>query len=476
MKREMNLKSRFGIDICIDEIVYDTRDITSNNSLFFCINEASYNFVESAVEKGAVLIVSSKKLDNNIPHVVVDDVLESLSDTSAQFYDYPSKALDFIAITGTDGKTTTALIMQFLLRNLQGNCGYIGTNGVIYEGFSEKYFCTMPFPPLLHKSLLGMKNAKEKTVVIEATSQALALKRVENLSFKQLLFTNFSSDHLDFHLTLDNYLEAKLHSVDLLDKDGILFVNVDDPKSTEFINRSHDQVVYTYSVKTEADYYATNIEFYTNRIEFDINHNDKSYHAVAKLIGEFNVYNVLLAVASVHQYGFELEDIVNNLPLLENVEGRSMFIENDLGIDILIDFAHTSNGVSNILSFLRKTCDREGKRIISLMGVPGRRDATKRPLVGETLTKYSDYVYFTSDDPRDEDPNEIINQMTSGALHRNYDIVVDRKEAIRKMITNAKKGDVLVLLGKGAENKFAIGFEEIDYLEEDVVREVLKSL
>lgn len=473
----MNLMKRYGIDVDVDDLVYDTRDIKSNKSLFFCINEASYSFVEVAIELGAVLIVSNRSLNAIIPHVVVDDVLIELSDIAAEFNGYPNTYLDFIALTGTDGKTTTAQIIQSALQLLQGNCGYIGTNGVVYNGFNEKYFCTVPFPPLLHKSLKDMKDANEKTVIVEATSQGLELKRLEALEFDILVFTNFTLDHLDFHKTKENYLKAKLHSLNLLKSTGVLVVNVDDEVYVDFVNNAENQRVLSYGIKNSADFMATNIRYYSNKIAFDISFMGDIYPIQTNLIGEFNVYNILAAVATIYSYGYSnISDVCSVISKIESVEGRSMFVKNDLGVDIIIDFAHTSNAVENILSFLRKTTKAENKRLISLMGVPGRRDSSKRPVVGKILTTYSDFVYFTSDDPRDEDPNTIIDELTSQVVHNSYKRIVDRKLAIKKMITNAQKGDVLVLLGKGAENKFAIGDKEIDYLEEDVVKDVLKSL
>ncbi len=477
MMKIVNLKNRYNIDVDIDQLVYDTRDITSKNALFFCINDTSYSYVDLAVELGVKYIICDRKLDKSIPHIVVDDVLVELSDIASELNNYPANDLEFIAITGTDGKTTTAQIIQHTIRVLQGNCGYVGTNGVIYEGFNEKYFCTVPFPPLLQKSLDDMRNANEKTVVVETTSQALYLKRVESLKFKALTFTNFTADHLDFHKTLENYLEAKLHSLDLLTKDATIVLNLDDDSYSKFASRAKDHKIYTYSINNRADFRAINIEYYSNKINFDIEYQGELYSITTSLIGKFNVYNILAAFATVYSYGFkDLNEIASAINKLQSVEGRSMFIENNLGVDIIIDFAHTSNAVENILSFLHETTSKENKRLISLMGVPGRRDTTKRPIIGKTLTTYSDFVYFTSDDPRDEDPNKILDELTSCTIHSNYKRIVDRKEAVREMIMNAKKGDVLVFLGKGSEDKIAIGNENVDYLEEQVVREVLEEM
>ncbi len=477
MEKFINLKKRYGVDIDIDQLVYDTRDITSDKALFFCINETSYSYIDKALALGVKYIISDRKLASDIPHIVVSDVLGDLSSLASELNGNPVNDLDFIALTGTDGKTTTAQIIQHALRVLQGGCGYIGTNGVIYEGFSEKYFCTVPFPPLLHHSLDNMRRAGEKTVVVEATSQGLALKRLEALRFKTLVFTNFTLDHLDFHKTRENYLSAKLHAIDLLTDDATLVLNVDDEIYQEFRARANNKRVLTYGINHHADFNALNIKYYSNKIVFDIEFENNLYHLETNLIGKFNVYNLLAAFAALYSYGYEdLNAVANAINQLKSVEGRSMFIENDLGVDIIIDFAHTSNAVKNILSFLRETTNNENKRLVSLMGVPGRRDSSKRPIVGKTLTTYSDYVYFTSDDPRDEDPNKILDELTSEVVHQNFEKIVDRKTAIRKMITTAKPGDVLVLLGKGSENKFAIGLEEVDYLEEDVVKEILKTL
>ncbi len=472
----INLNKRYNLNIEIDQLVYDTRDIDSKNALFFCINETSYDYVKQAVERGAKLIVSDRKLDESINHVVVDDVLLELSSISDEFYGFPASMLNFIGVTGTDGKTTTSQIIQQLLIQLEDNCGYIGTNGVVYKGFSEKYFCTVPFPPLLHKSLSDMVNAGEKNVVIEATSQGLELKRLENINFNRVVFTNFSPDHLDFHHTLENYLDAKLRVLELTNDDSAVILNVDDPKHLDFINKSNGISVLTYGIENSADYKAENINFFSNKITFDIVYNDCIYNVNSKMIGKFNVYNLLAAIATLHSLGYDLNKLVQLVSKLDTVEGRTMFVENNLGVDIIIDFAHTSNAVDNILSFLRTTSNQENRRLVSLMGVPGRRDKTKRPLIGKLLTQHSDYVYFTSDDPRDEDPKVILEELTSQVVHDKYEKIVDRKAAIKKMITESKPGDILVLLGKGSENKFAIGLGLEDYLEEDVVKDVLATI
>ncbi len=472
----MNLKNLYNIDLNIDEIVYDTRDITTKNALFFCINETSYKFIDNAYEKGAVVFVVDREIDNDVEYVVVEDVLLELSRVSCIFNQNPTNDLSIIAVTGTDGKTTTSQIIQNIFRKLEGMCGYVGTNGIIYKGFSHNFECTVPFSSVLYRKLKDMIEVGEKKVIIEATSHGLAMKRLEHLKFERVVLTNFTKDHLDYHKTIENYLEAKLHSVDLLVEDGILIVNNDDAASKHFIDRAKNRNVITYAINSDADFIAQNFKFDTNKMKFDVVFNNVTYTVKSNLVGEYNIYNILAAIATVYSYGYELNEFIDYIVDCDFIEGRSMFVKNDLGIDILIDFAHTSNGVENVLSFLRNSVNGTDKRIISLMGTPGRRDASKRPYLGEILTKYSDYVIFTTDDPRDENPDKIIDEMTCKVLHNNYERIIDRKQAIEYAIKIAKKGDVVALLGKGSETSFALDGIDVPYLEEDVVNEILNKI
>ncbi len=472
----MNLSKLYGIDINIDEIVYDTRDITSSNTLFFCINELSYNYIDAAALKGAKVFIVDREIDNDVDYVVVDDVLMELSRASNLLNNNPTNDMSVIAVTGTDGKTTTSQIIQNIFRKLEGKCGYVGTNGIIYDGFSHNYECTVPFSPILYKKINDMKSVGESKVVLEATSHGLAMRRVEHLVFDRLVLTNFTKDHLDYHKTIENYLNAKLHAVDLMSEDGILVLNADDIKHVDFSNKANGKKVYTYALNADADFKAINIKSYTNKMTFDVLFEGNKYYVETNLVGKFNVYNTLAAIATVYTYGYELNKFVDLIKFCDSIEGRSMFVENDLDIDILIDFAHTSNGVENVLSFLKSSVENTEKKIISLMGTPGRRDASKRPSLGKILTTYSDYVIFTTDDPRDEDPNKIIDEMSCQVVHNNYERIIDRKEAIKRAISIANKGDVVALLGKGSEPFFALNGKDIPYLEEDVVKSILENI
>lgn len=473
----MNLKQLYNIDININGMSYDTRELKENDA-FFCINESSYDYIDQALSFKPSVIFSNRKLDISIPCIVVEDVTRELSRVSSLFYNNPSSKLKNVGITGTDGKTTTSIIIQNLLNKI-GKCGYVGTNGVIYGNFNKNYFCTTPFPPLLYKSLNDMVNDNQEYLVIEATSHGLDQSRVEDITFDIGLLTNITKDHLDYHKTLENYINAKLHLIDLMKEDATLIVNNDDNYSTTFIKKyqeNHTGIVYTYGLSEGCSFRAINVKYTPRMITFDLSFEDKIYPVKTNLIGKFNIYNILAAIATIYSLNHPIESFIEYASELPEIDGRSHFVENDLGIDILIDFAHTPNGIESMLSYLREACDLENKKLKALVGCPGKRDKSKRAPIGVSATTHSDYVYFTSEDPRNEDPNEILKDVISEVTKDNYEIIVDRKDAIRKCLSEAKPGDFIALLGKGIENKFAIGDVEYDYLEEDVVLDVLNSL
>ena len=418
------------------------------NGLFFCLRGIRVDgskFIESAVKNGAVAIVSEQEIDglSNVTQIIVKNARETMSLIACKFYGNPADKLKIIGVTGTNGKTTITTLLSNMLSNFNKKSAVIGTNGIFIG--NEKYDSnlTTPDPINLQKFLQLMVRKNVEYVCMEASAHAIELCKIDGIRFRQIIFTNLTADHLDYFKTMDRYFLAKSK---LFSKkySNLAIINVDDLYGKMLCDSIKINYL-TYAINSKiSDFTATDISFNFEGQEFKVN----DEKAKIKLLGKFNVYNILAVVASLNDLGFNDCQIIEHLKNIKPIEGRF----NTFNIDdkiIVIDYAHTPDGLSNILSSCREIAN--GGKLISVFGCGGDRDNSKRKIMGEISSKLADFTFLTTDNPRFEDKHKIISDIKNGMINNNYKIVLDRSKAIFEAINYAKAGDVIVIAGKGAE-------------------------
>ncbi len=446
-------------DTEITGIEYDSRKIIKD-SIFVAIKgfrQDGHAFILDAIDKGAVAII----LENNevIPEVIFDhsgvakilvsDSREALAVASNLFYDEPSKQLNLIGITGTNGKTTTAFLLKNILEEAGNKVGLIGTIANYIGNDIIASRLTTPESNDLNKLFLQMKEAECNNAVMEVSSHALALKRVHNISFRGAIFTNITPEHLDFHKDFENYLKAKKILFDSLNENSFALYNADDIHSADIIKDCQANKV-SFGTAIGADFKMENINFGLHGTSVDVIHNNNIYNLSTTLVGEFNAYNACAAFASALLSGIEVETALSGVRKASQVPGRFEIFGNGKR-KVIIDYSHTPDSLEKALMVIRKLSG-ENKKIITVFGCGGNRDTQKRPIMGKIATNLSDDVIITSDNPRDEDPFFIIDQIKSGIDKNNYRIIENREEAIHDAIEKAGTNYVLLIAGKGHED------------------------
>ena len=436
----------------IESIHYDSRKVTLG-SLFVAISGFASDgnrFIPMALSKGAVAVVTAKKPEGDMPYILVDSDRMALAMLGCNFYGHPAKDMTMIGVTGTNGKTSTTLLLKQVLEKTTGaKVGLIGTmaNMVGHEVIPTER--TTPESFELQGLFARMRAAGCTHVVMEVSSHAVTLDRIGGVHFDIAAFTNLTEDHLDFHKTMDAYCDAKAELFRRCDK---AVINTDDSYASRFLDAAACPVLTT-AVSKEADLQAKNVELLSDGIRYMVG--DVNVHV--PIPGRFTVYNTLTVLGIARQLGISLGDAAAALETVEGVKGRIEVVPTP-GTDytVLIDYAHTPDGLENVLSSVRDFCRG---RIISVFGCGGDRDPIKRPIMGEIGVKLSDVAVITSDNPRTEDPMAIIEDILKGVKeeHGEYIVVEDRRTAIRYAMDIAKKDDIIVLAGKGHETYQDIG-------------------
>lgn len=476
----MLLNKLFDIEseINILNIMEDSRKALPN-SLYFCIKGITndgHDFIDQAIQNGAKVIVHSLDLTNkytDVFYIQVDDVLSEQQRVTQIFFDFPSKKLNMIGVTGTNGKTTIATVLYHLLNSENYVCGYMGTNGIFlpHEKIEGK-LTTVSNVELTHQ-LQKMVIQDAKYAAIEVSSHGLIQKRVVNVDFDAAIYTNISHDHLDFHKTFEEYAKAKSLLFSMLKPDALAIINLDDQYCNIMIDSTSAKVV-TYGVEnTFADYRASNIKHSLEGIVFDLHIKGTFFKTIkTNLIAGFNVYNLLACIALLDQWHILDDIIIQNMERIPVVEGR--FEKFQVGdVTYIVDFAHTPDGQEQLYKYVRTMLP--DYRIITVFGSPGKRDIEKRYMFGVLADQYADEIILTADDPCDEDPADIAQQIASAIKHHTPHIIPDRKEAILYAHTIAKKGDVVLLLAKGRDrfNKSDLGS---DYEGDDIIVQSLMEI
>ncbi len=460
----------------ISGVAYDSRCVQPG-WLFVCIKgfqTDGHQYIPNAVAQGAAAVLVEEDGADVCGAVKIQtqDARKALAIIGANWYGHPAKSLEIIGVTGTNGKTTVTSLMKQILEFDGKTVGLIGTNGnMIGDEFlpSER---TTPESFELQGLFRRMADRGVQYVVMEVSSHSLALSRVHGIPFALGVFTNLTQDHLDFHQTMENYLAAKKQLFTMC-REAV--INLDDPAGEEIAGEAACRTV-TYSIEKESDYRAENIRISARGVLFDLVSKSGSTYAVRLGIpGRFSAYNAMAAAVACLSLGIPAEKVFDALVVAKGVKGRAETLYTNTDYTVMIDYAHTPDGLENIIQTVREFVQG---RIITLFGCGGDRDATKRPVMGEIAGRLSDYCIITSDNPRTEDPMEIIRQIESGIrkTNCNYKTIENRREAIRYALTTAQKGDCIILAGKGHETYQIIGKEKRHFDEREVVKEILEGM
>ena len=471
-------------EVC--HITADSRTV-QEGSLFICLVGATvdgHSFVEKAVQDGAVAVVVSKPVTvpDHVAVIYVEDTRQALQAAVPFFYDYPASKMRMIGVTGTNGKTTTTHIIAHLLRSQGYTVGVIGTVHILIDDQSYPIHNTTPDVADLQQILQQMVDAGVTHCIMEVSSHALALGRTAGVEYDTAVFTNLTQDHLDFHKTFDNYLAAKAKlfkqvSASYQVKEGKgAVINVDDAYGQSIVDVTTSPMI-TYSREGKGSMNASDLTVTAKSSQFTLNYDGKSYPISTKIAGMFNVYNTLAAVGATLYEGLSMEEIVKGLATFTAVPGRFELIEEGQDFAVVVDYAHTPDGLENILQTAKKIVENH---ILVVFGCGGDRDATKRPIMGRIAAQFGDRVFVTSDNPRTEDPVQIVKDVEVGVregLHDDvtYEVIVDRREAIHKAIAEATTGDVVIIAGKGHEDYQILKDETIHFDDREVAREALKE-
>lgn len=442
-------------DIEINDITDDSR-VRGDNILFVCVKGLTvdgHSFAPKAIENGAVaLIVEHMLPELDVPQVVVADSQRAMNEILNRFYNRPLEKLKIIGVTGTDGKTTTSEMMFQILNNLKHRTGYIGTNGIRSEHYEQDNDYSTPLQKDLFRAFDGFMKDDCEYVSMEATGERLGTGKLDGVTFDASIFTNLTRDALDIFKTMENYGAAKARLMSYTNADGICVVNNDDPYKDMFIEKAHAKAV-TYGIESgeEADVYATDISVKYNALSFTMNGVLGTHKVTCNLSGIFNVYNIMAVTICLNHFGFSVEELLDEVSRLTPIEARQTVIDLGQPFRVIVDYAHTANAVKNLVEYIKSTLTDGYLRVV--VGAGGSRDKYRRTDMAEYCTATADYNYFTIEDARFEDPKMLVETMVETVPEAtNYELIVDRDEAITKAIHDAKPGDAILILGKGAES------------------------
>ena len=450
----------------------DSRKIKPGD-IFVALKGISSNgsdYINSAIENGASKLIVEVDGDYEIPYEVVNDSREYLNKYLVDNYSKYLEEMTIVGITGTNGKTTSAYLLYESLNRLGRKCAYIGTIGFYMDSKVCNLPNTNPDVADIYDMIITAYDNGYRYIVMEVSSHGLSLGRLEGIKFDYALFTNLTQDHLDYHKTMGNYALAKQSLFKKLKDNGKAIINFDDKYKEYFLLEENDNITYGFD---GGDYKVTNYDMNQGGTKFIYNYNNNDYKVITPLLGKYNIYNTLLVISTLNQMGFGLSDINNIMLKLKSPAGRMDMIKYGDSV-IVIDYAHTPDAVEKII----KTVSEVTKgNIYTVFGCTGDRDRTKRPIMMNIVTSLSKYVIVTNDDPHNEDPNQIVNDMLEGIEVNNYEVCLDRKQAIIKGINLLNENDSLLILGKGHEEVMIIkDNKRVPFNDKKVVLEYLESI
>ena len=435
-------------DIEIKGIKINSKEV-EDGDLFVCVDIGTldrHEFIDDAINRGCSAVIAKRDVgQKNVPILVVSNPNEILNEMCAKIYDNPEKKLYMIGVTGTDGKTSVSTMIQTLIGNEE--CGYIGTNGYSCSKFNKSTNNTTPDATKLFGYLDEFVKSNCKYCSMEASSEALMRGRLKGIDYDISILTNITSEHLNSHGTIENYVKEKCKLFKQTKKDGYCILNKDDDHFDE-VKKCCNGKVLTYGKSSDNDLYFKDVKLFPGKSIFKIVYKNNEYLVNSPMAAMFNVYNLSAAILTLFTLGYSFEHIESHLPLL-HVSGRLEMIDEGQNFYVMVDYAHTTNGVGQLLNYAHTL---DVNRVITVIGQAGERDAYKRKEVGEIVARNSDIAIFTYEDPRSEDPKDIINMMIENIKDlNNYEIIIDRSQAIKRAIDIAKEKDIVLILGKGNE-------------------------
>ena len=469
------LNSLGDADVDITGVNIDSRRIEKGH-LFVAIpgtQTDGHNFIPKAIEQGAAAVLCEYFPNTRVPgitYIAVESTEDAVGKVATVFYGEPSLKLKLVGVTGTNGKTTIATLLYNMFRKFGHKCGLLSTVCNYIEGEAIPADHTTPDPIELNKLLAQMVDAGCEYAFMECSSHAIAQKRIGGLKFAGGIFTNLTRDHLDYHKTFENYRDAKKAFFDGLSKEAFAITNADDKNGAVMVQNCKAKVK-TYSTRSMADFRARIIECHFEGMYLEIDGREVG----VQFIGKFNVSNLLAVYGAAVMLGKKPEDILVVLSTLKSVAGRLEPIRSEEGVTAIVDYAHTPDALENVLNAIHEVLDGKGGQVITVCGAGGNRDKGKRPLMAQEAVKQSDRVIITSDNPRFEEPQDIINDMLAGLDQKQMKKVVsivDRKEAIKTACMLAQKGDVILIAGKGHEDYQEIKGVKHHFDDREVVREI----
>lgn len=466
---EIKVLNNFDQNIDFNEIKKNSKEVKTGDAFFDLSSsyEKGLDNAKEALFSGASLIVSENRLPvENL--CLVEDAHSAFSTACANFYDNPAKKMKLIGVTGTNGKTTCTHLISETLKSLGKSVGTVGTMGVKYNGKVLDYSMTTPDADILQKSFYDMQKDGVEYVVMEVSAHAIAQKRIEGLKFDIGILTNITQDHLDYFGNMENYRDCKLSFfTDKYVKSAVLCV--DDKSVCDFLEKIKIPFI-TYGLYNPADVFAIGIKSRLDGMKFYSNVFDDIYKVETNLVGGYNILNILASLSTIASLGLDVGKAVESLKYIHPVEGRFNVIKYK-GKYIIIDFAHTPDGLLNVLSTAKQIC--KGK-LYCVFGCGGNRDSDKRPKMGAIAENLCDYVCLTNDNPRKENPAKIVEDIEKG-MKKSHFVELDRQTAISKMINLSKEDDVIVIAGKGGEKYQIVGDQKLDYNDFDAVYKVING-
>ncbi len=464
----------------ISSIEMDSREVKPG-SLFICIKGYTvdgHDFAQKAVEKGAVAILAERELDVAIPVVLVKDTKRAMAVLADIFYGQPTHFMHLIGVTGTNGKTTTTHIIENILKGANKKTGLIGTMYMKIGDQQREVKNTTPESLTLQKTFREMKDANVSHVVMEVSSHALHLGRIHGCDFNVAVFTNLTQDHLDYHKTMEAYkyakglLFAQLGNRFDHDQRKIAVLNEDEEASEEYKKMTSAKII-TYGIDRNADIMAKQVTMTSKGTKFQLITPVGTRSVTIQMVGKFSVYNVLAAVAACLASSIELGTIVKAIESMEGVRGRFELVDGGQDYTVIVDYAHTPDSLENVLQTIKQFAEGQ---VYCIIGCGGDRDKTKRPLMAKIAVENSDEPIFTSDNPRSEDPEVILREMEEGVVGQHYTSITNREKAIYHAIKKAKKGDVILIAGKGHETYQQVGTETFDFDDREIALKGIKEV
>lgn len=459
-------------DIDINALTIDSGEKT-DNGMYFCINGTKvdgHDFAPQAVENGAVCLVVERYLDIPVTQILVDNVRKNMSKISAKFYDTQNKGMKFVGVTGTNGKTTTTFLIKEILSRLGKKVGLIGTEGIYIGNQYMPNDFTTPDPINLHKVIKQMQDSGCEYCIMEVSAHAIALNKIDDIYFDVIGLSNITQDHLDFFVNMENYVKCKASLFDSKHaKTGV--INTDAKHNKEIAKNSNMNIV---KIGKDGDIQPLSAEPNEHGTTFNFLADGLQHTSTTNLIGDYNISNIIMALAILKELGFNFN---KTLPIVQNnefvVPGRFNVLKTGSNFKVVVDYAHTPDGIKNILSSMKKL---PHNRVITVFGCGGNRDRAKRHEMGDVAVALSDYVIVTSDNPRGENPNAIIDDITRNQTSKNLIKITDRKSAIEYALSIAKPNDIVAILGKGAEDYQEIQGVKHHFSDYEVVDNFFKQV